>query len=72
LLAFKERVPGLEPRLSESRLDDVYVALKNLLRAKFMTAATKEQAARVVEELNKEAFAQTVMRARDHETKDAA
>ena len=52
----------MEPSLSESRLNDAYVALRNLLRAKFVSAGTKERVARAVEQLNKEAFVDTVIK----------
>jgi hypothetical protein len=51
----------LELGVSESRLTDVYVALRNLLRAKFVSPDTKEQAARAIQELQKEAFVDAVL-----------
>jgi hypothetical protein len=53
-------VPGLEPCLSESRINEVYVALRDLLKAKFITSSTKEQAVRVLETLNKEARTEAI------------
>lgn len=44
-----------------SKVDDAYVALRNLLKARLMSSGTRESALRAVEQLNREALAKTIL-----------
>ena len=47
--------------MSNTRLTEVYVALRELLRARFVSPQTRQQAVRAIDELRKEALIEAVL-----------
>jgi hypothetical protein len=64
---FQEFAPASSKGRSVSKLDEAYVALRNLLKARLLSPSTRESALRAVDRLYGEALAQTVLKSTEPE-----
>jgi hypothetical protein len=58
---FLRFVPGLRDGVSDSKFDRLYVAVKGLMTSKFSSLPTRQQAARLLQQMSSEAMTEAVL-----------